>query len=96
MDCFDMKQYFDIDYTKKYLKECMITGVESELCIKLNGNDYMIIPFKDKISFQWIGKTKEFFYTDIDELFSSILVNQINLNTDWFKIEKIYFWDYDF
>ncbi len=96
MDYFDMNSFFDINYTKKYLKECMNSGNEPELCIRLNSNDYMIIPFKNSISFQWIGKTNETFYNSVEELFNSNLINQINLNTDWTKIEKIWFFGFDY
>lgn len=60
--------------------------------IKIKGNEYMIIPLKDKISFQWIGKTEEFYYSNLEELFSAELINGIVLNNDWNKIEDIYYY----
>ncbi len=88
----DMIDYFDIEYTKEKLNKCLENGTEPELCIKIEGNDYMIIPLRDKISFQWIGKTSEFFYKDVDELFSNELINGIVLNRDWNKVEDIYYY----
>ena len=52
----------------------------------------MIIPLRDKISFQNIGKTKEFYYGSVEELFNSNLVNDINLTRDWQKIVEIWFY----
>lgn len=48
----DMTNYFNIDFTKNELKRYLKNGIEPELCIKIDDNDYMIIPLKDKISFQ--------------------------------------------
>ncbi len=83
---------YDIQFAKQKLKEYSKSGVEPELCIKINGNEYMIIPLKDKISFQQVGKTNEFYYNSIEELFSAKLVNGIILNNDWEKIEDIYYY----
>ena len=88
----DIKNYFDIEYAKKELNKHLKNNTEPELCIKIDDNDYMIIPLKDKISFQWIGKTEEFYYKDVEELFSSTLVNGIILNNDWNRIEDIWFY----
>lgn len=87
-----MEEYYNIEFTKNKLKEFMELGKEPEFCIKIKGNDYMIIPFKNQISFQWIGHTKEFFYSSVDELFASELINGIILNRDWKIIEQIDFY----
>lgn len=87
-----MKDYFNIDYTKNKLNEYLKIGKEPELCIRINGNDYMIIPLKNKLSFQWIGKTDETYYKTVEELFSSELINGIILNKDWNKLENIWFY----
>ena len=81
-----------IEIVKQQLNEYLKSGAEPELCIKLKGNEYMIIPLRDKISFQWIGKTEEFYYSNVEELFSSELINGIILNNDWDKIEDIYYY----
>lgn len=88
----DMMNYFDIEYTKNKLNECLKNGLEPELCIKIDGNNYMIIPLKDKISFQLIGNRHEEYYKNVDELFSSKLINEIILNRDWNKIEDIWYY----
>ena len=87
-----MNKYYDIDYTKQKLEEYLKKGFEVELCIRINGNDYMIITLKNKISFQWIGNSSEIYYSSVSELFSSNLINQIVLNNDWNKIEDIWFY----
>lgn len=83
---------YDIQFVKKKLNESLKRGAEPELCIKIDGNIYMIIPLKDKISFQWVGKTEEIYFNSVEELFSTELVNGIILNKDWEKREDIYFY----
>lgn len=87
----DMSDYFDINYTKNELNKYLENGAEPELCIKLDGNDYMIIPLKDKISFQWISHTEEKYYESVDELFSAELINGIILDQDWNRVEDIWY-----
>ena len=72
------KKLFDINYAKNKLNEYLKNDIEAELCIRIKNNKYMIIPLKDKISFQWIGKTNEIYYKNVEELFSSKLINGIN------------------
>lgn len=92
MNNMDMTNYFNIDFTKNELKRYLKNGIEPELCIKIDDNDYMIIPLKDKISFQQIGKTKEIFFKDVEELFAKELINGIILNRDWNKVKQIWFY----
>lgn len=87
-----MEKYYDINYTKQKLQEYLDNNMEVELCIRINNENYMIIPLRDKISFQNIGKTKEFYYGSVEELFNSNLVNDINLTRDWQKIVEIWFY----
>ena len=87
-----MTNYFNIDFTKSELNRYLENGAEPELCIRIDGNDYMIIPLKHKLSFQWIGRTSESYYKDVEELFSSELINRIILNRDWNKLENIWFY----
>lgn len=55
--------------------------------------DYFNIDYtKNKLSFQWIGKTDETYYKTVEELFSSELINGIILNKDWSKLENIWFY----
>lgn len=65
---------YDINIAKAKLKEYMKDGIDPELCIKINNEEYMIIPLKDKISFQWIGKTEELFFDNVENLFESNLI----------------------
>ncbi len=83
---------YDIGFVKQTLNEYLKNGAEPELCIVINGEEYMIIPLKDKISFQWIGKSDEIFFNNVEELFSSKLINGIILNNDWKIIEDIYYY----
>lgn len=86
------EELYNIEFTKKKLNEYLKKGIETEFVIKIRGNDYMIIPLKNKISFQWIGKSKEFYYNNVEELFNSKLINGIILNNDWDSIEDIYYY----
>lgn len=88
----NMEEYYDIEFAKDRLETFMKLGKEPELCIRIKGNNYMIIPLKNKISFQWMEHTDEFFYSSVDELFCSDLINGINLNRDWKLIERIEFY----
>ena len=86
------KELCNIGFVKQKINEYLKNGAEPELCIRIKGNEYMIIPLKDKISFQWIGKTNEFYYKSVEELFSSKLINGLILNKDWDKLEDIYYY----
>lgn len=86
------EELYNIDFVKQKLNEYLKSGIEPELCIRIKENEYMIIPLKDKISFQWIGKTNEFYYKSVEELFSSKLINGLILNEDWDKLEDIYYY----
>lgn len=83
---------YDINYVKNKLNGYLKNGIETELCIKIKNNKYMIIPLKDKISFQWIGKINEIYYKNVEELFSSKLINGIILDKDWNQLEDIYYY----
>lgn len=73
------EELYNIDFLKQKLNEYLKNGAEPELCIRIKGNEYMIIPLKDKISFQWIGKMNEFYYKSVEELFNSKLINGLIL-----------------
>ena len=86
------KKLFDINYAKNKLNEYLKNDIEAELCIRIKNNKYMTIPLKDKISFQWIGKTNEIYYKSVEELFSSKLINGFILDKDWKQLEDIYYY----
>ncbi len=88
----DTTPLYNIKEVKSMLNKCMVDKTEPELCFTLNGNSYMIIPLNDKISFQWLFHTDEFFYESVEELFSSNLINDIILNRDWSKVEEIWYY----
>lgn len=88
----DMSDYFNIDFTKNELNKYLENGSEPELCITIDDKDYMIIPLKNKISFQEIGVTDEIFFNNVDELFSKEIINGILLNRDWDKVKDIWFY----
>lgn len=85
------KKLFDINYAKNKLNEYLKNDIEAELCIRIKNNKYMIIPLKDKISFQWIDKTNEIYYKNVEELFSSKLINGIILDKEWNQLKDIYY-----
>ena len=85
------KKLFDINYAKNKLNEYLKNDIEAELCIRIKNNKYMIIPLKDKISFQWIGKTNEIYCKNVEDLFSSKLINGIILDKDWNQLKDIYY-----
>jgi hypothetical protein len=87
----DTEKFYNIEYAKEKIKEYLKKGDEPEICIKINGNDYMIIPLKDKISFQWIGHTSEFYYNNVEELFGSVLINGIILDRDWINMQDVWY-----
>ncbi len=88
----NMTDYLNIDFTKTELNRYLENGEEPELCIKIDDKDYMIIPLKNKISFQQVEVTDETFFKDVEELFSTKLINEIILNKDWGKVKRIWFY----
>lgn len=71
---------------------------ESEVPFLLNGKKYMIIRFKEMVSFQRFGDNEtdqsgEVFFKDLDELFHTETIDGVLLERDWNKIER--FMDYE-
>lgn len=72
---------------------------EPEYCFKFQNhdNEYMIIRYKEGPSFQRCGISDgsgEFFYSSLDELYMSDLIDNINLSRDWGNIIDIWSNDY--
>lgn len=87
----ELEKYYNLNYVKSALREWLLKGSEPELCIKIDGKEYMIIPLNERLSFQWIGETSEFYFETVEELFSSVLVNGLVLDRDWNRVEDIRF-----
>jgi len=74
-------------------------GSEPEITIYFRNNDnaYMIICYANKYSFQRCGfdnGSGEWYYNNLDELYSAVTVDDIVLKRDWDKIIKINSPDY--
>ena len=70
-------------------------GYEPEIWINFSDkkNDYMIIAYEDKCSFQRCGfkdGSGEVWYQSLDELYESETVDGILLKRDWNKITEIW------
>ena len=83
---------------KKELEELTKKGIEPEIPFMLNGKKYMIIGFKEMVSFQRFGDSKEeqsgeVFFKDLDELYHTETIDGVLLERDWNQIER--FDDYD-
>lgn len=82
-------------------------GAEPEIQINFSDktNDYMIIAFEDKCSFQRCASSGwkrggydgsgEVFYRSLDELYETETVDGILLKRDWDKITSIYSFELD-
>ncbi len=64
---------------------------EPEIPFLLNGKKYMIIGFKNKVSFQRFGETLEeqsgeVYFKDLDTLYYTETIDGVLLKRDWDKI----------
>lgn len=65
---------------------------EFEIKFKNNENKYMIIKYKNHVTFQRCGiinGSGEYEYLDLDHLYNSELIDKINLKKNWDLIEDI-------
>lgn len=88
------------DWSYEEFKEYLEKYKEAELEIPflLNGKKYMIIGYKDKVSFQRFGdnvkdQSGEVFFKTLDALYHTETVDGVLLERDWEKIER--FCDYE-
>lgn len=94
---------------KKLAENAVSQGREPEIWINFSDklNDYMIIAFEDKCSFQrcatqgWskygeYDGSGESFYNTLDELYETETVDGILLKRDWDKITNIWSFEIDF
>lgn len=85
---------------KKLAEDNVSQGGEPEIWLNFcdKKNDYMIIAFEDKCSFQRCGAydgSGEFFYDTLDELYETETVDGILLKRDWDKITEIWSFEID-
>lgn len=80
---------------KKLAESCVLQGGEPEIWLSFcdKKNDYMIIAFEDRCSFQHCGSydgSDEYYYETLDELYETETVDGILLKRDWDKITDIW------
>lgn len=90
---------------KALAEKLVLHGGEPEIWINFSDrkNDYMIIAFEDKCSFQRCATqgrreydgSRELFYKTLDELYETETVDGILLKRDWDKITDIWSDDFD-
>ena len=78
---------------KNELEDMRQLGIELEFPFLLNGKKYMIIGFKEMVSFQRFGDSKEeqseeVFFKPLDELYHTETFDGVLLESDWSKLEK--------
>lgn len=79
---------------KKDLEELTKKGREPEIPFLVNGHKYMIIGFKDRVSFQRFGdsieeQSGEVYFKTIDELYHTKTIDGVLLERDWGIIERL-------
>jgi len=83
---------------KRRLSKMVDIGLEPELSFSLRGEEYMIIAFKDKCSFQryTYGRgSGEIYYATIDDLYNSVTIDGVLLSRDWEKLTNFVCVDYE-
>lgn len=83
---------------KNELEDMMQIGIELEFPFLLNNKKYMILGYKNKVSFQRLGdnegdQSEEVFFKTLDELYNTETIDGILLKRDWNQMER--FDDYD-
>ena len=78
---------------KNRLEEAVSNGGEPEYPFLLNDKKYMIIGFKNFVTFQRFGdkeedRSGEKYFKDIDELYNTETIDGIVLKRDWNNIES--------
>lgn len=91
---------------KALAEDVVLQGGEPEICLNFSDkkNDYMIITFEGKCSFQHCAAqgfktfdgSGEFWYRSFDELYETETVDRILLKRDWGKITDVWCDDIDF
>lgn len=78
---------------KEDLEKITNKGGEPEYPFLLNGKKYMIIGFKNMVSFQRFGdnegdQSREIFFKNLDELYNTETIDGILLKRDWKDIKR--------
>ena len=85
------------EFTFEEIKTLLLKSIDEYECeaelrlfFENNSNEYMIIIYKDRCSFQRCGNIKkssgEYYYKTLDELYTATQVDDIILKKDWDKI----------
>lgn len=85
------------EFTFEEIKTLLLKSIDEYDCeaelrlfFENNSNEYMIIIYKDRCSFQRCGNIKkssgEYYYKTLDELYTATQVDDIILKKDWDKI----------
>ena len=85
------------EFTFEEIKTLLLKSIDEYECeaelrlfFENNPNEYMIIIYKDRCSFQRCGNIKkssgEYYYKTLDELYTATQVDDIILKKDWDKI----------
>ncbi|MCM1083253.1 MAG: hypothetical protein NC428_07230 [Clostridium sp.] len=88
------------EYTFEEIKQLLLKSIEAdyeaELTLKIGNDNYMIIIYEDKCSFQKCdgGKTGEKYYKTLDELYEANQIDDIILKRDWDKIKEFDCFDF--
>ncbi len=88
---------YTFEQIKIYLNEILQNFSEPELSLWLNGQEYMLILYKDSCEFIKCGcNCENISFNSLDELYSSEVFDGIILKNVWSKIEKIQCIDFDY
>jgi poly-D-alanine transfer protein DltD len=92
-----MKVKYSIAEVKRMFEAFTKMGYQPELTLKFVNKkpEYMIISYREKVSFQRCGNEKtasgEIYYKNLDELFQmKQLIDGVCLYRDWKKLEYLY------
>ena len=85
MKMIEINEKNNLKSFKDLINDYLIKGLEPEICFTLYDKDYMIIPLKEKVSFQEVGN-KEIFFETIDALFNEKLFNGKSLEDEFENI----------
>ncbi len=88
-----MSERFDLSFEQfKAIYNAVGGEPEFEICFSNKSSEYMIIKYKNEVSFQRCGienGSGEVFFDSLDELFSATTIDNICLKEQWTNIEYI-------
>lgn len=83
---------------KTFLETSIKNGIEAELKLYLNHQEYMIIIYEDHCSFQrcsYQNGSGEYYFSGLDALYQAKQIDDICLERDWDKIEDWECFEFD-